>query len=91
MAASLFVSPHKNKGIFHRPVFIIVINTSCLGVCYRIYARQKFLNNALAPDGTVDYLEFLPGVYPVTNALTISIYSYNQTAVGETVVMVTLS
>ena len=33
-----------------RPVFIIVINTSCSGVCYRIYARQKFLNNALAPN-----------------------------------------
>ena len=32
-----------------RPVFIIVINTSCSGVCYRIYARQKFFNNALAP------------------------------------------
>ena len=57
MAAPLFVSPHKNKGYFFqpgRPVFIIVINTSCLGVCYRIYARQKFLNNALAPDGTQD-------------------------------------
>ena len=24
------------------------------------------------------YLEFLPGVYPVTNALTLSIYYYNQ-------------
>ena len=33
-----------------RPVFIIVINTSCSGVCYRIYARQNFLNNALAPN-----------------------------------------
>ena len=53
-----------------RPVFIIVINTSCSGVCYRIYARQKFFNN---------YLEFLPGVYPVTNALTLSIYYYNIT------------
>ena len=31
-----------------RPVFIIVINTSCSGVCYRIYARHNFLNNALA-------------------------------------------
>ena len=36
-----------------RPVFIIVINTSCSGVCYRIYARQKFLNNALAPNGAL--------------------------------------
>ena len=25
-----------------RPVFIIVINTECEGVCYKIYARQKF-------------------------------------------------
>ena len=36
-----------------RPVFIIVINTSCSGVCYRIYAWQKFLNNALAPLGAL--------------------------------------
>ena len=36
-----------------RPVFIIVINTSCSGVCYRIYARQKFFNNALAPYGAL--------------------------------------
>ena len=36
-----------------RPVFIIVINTSCSGVCYRIYARQNFLNNALAPNGAL--------------------------------------
>ena len=57
-----------------RPVFIIVINTSCSGVCYRIYARQKFLNNALT--ALWHYLEFLPGVYPVTNALTLSIYYY---------------
>ena len=26
------------------------------------------------------YLEFLPGVYPVTNALTLSIYYYNNTS-----------
>ena len=46
----------KIKGYFLkpcRPVFIIVINTSCSGVCYRIYARQKFLNNALMSDGTL--------------------------------------
>ena len=36
-----------------RPVFIIVINTSCSGICYRIYARQKFLDNALAPNGAL--------------------------------------
>ena len=36
-----------------RPIFIIVINTSCSGVCYRIYARQKFFNNALAPNGAL--------------------------------------
>ena len=61
-----------------RPVFIIVINTSCSGVCYRIYARQKFLN--IMPSRLTalwHYLEFLPGVYPVTNALTLSIYYYN--------------
>ena len=36
----------KRKACFlkpDRPIFIIVINTSCSGVCYRIYARQKFL------------------------------------------------
>ena len=58
----------KIKACFLKPdrsVFIIVINTSCSGVCYRIYARQKFFNNALA---LWHYLEFLPGVYPVTNA-----------------------
>ena len=36
-----------------RPIFIIVIYTSCSGVCYRIYARQKFFNNALAPNGAL--------------------------------------
>ena len=36
-----------------RPIFIIVINTSCSGVCYRIYAWQKFFNNALAPNGAL--------------------------------------
>ena len=35
------------------PVFIIVINTSCSGVCYRMYARQKFFNNALVPHGAL--------------------------------------
>ena len=47
MAARLFVSPHKNflkKHFFKpgRPIFIIVINTSCSGICYAIYARRKF-------------------------------------------------
>ena len=28
-------------------------------------------------------LEFLPGVYPVTNALTIGIYSYNTLSNGQ--------
>ena len=37
----------------HRPVFVIVINTSCSGICYRIYARQKFFNNALEPNGAL--------------------------------------
>ena len=36
-----------------RSVFIIVINTSCSGVCYRIYARQKFFNNVLGPYGAL--------------------------------------
>ena len=36
-----------------RPVFVIVINTSCSSVCYRIYGRQSFLNNALAPNGAL--------------------------------------
>ena len=43
----------KRKGCFlkpDRPVFIIVINTSCSGVCYRIYARQKF---QIMPDGAL--------------------------------------
>ena len=57
-----------------RPVFIIVINTSCSGVCYRIYARQIILPSRLT--ALWHYLEFLPGVYPVTNALTLSIYYY---------------
>ena len=50
----------KIKGYFFqpgRPVFIIVINTSCSGVCYRIYARQKFLNNALEPDDALALFE----------------------------------
>ena len=46
----------KIKASFLKPdrlVFIIVINTSCSGVCYRIYARQKFFNNALAPSSAL--------------------------------------
>ena len=44
-----------------RPVFKIVKNTSCLGVCYRIYAQQKFLNNALAPNGVLALFEIFAG------------------------------
>ena len=65
----------KIKGYFlkpGRPVFIIVINASCSGVSYRIYAWQKFFNNALTPNGAL--LEFWPGVYRVTNTLTIGIF-----------------
>ena len=54
----------KVKGYFFqpgRPVFIIVINTSCLGVCYRIYTRQKFLNNALMPNGALALFEIFAG------------------------------
>ena len=46
----------KIKRYFLKPgrlVFIIVINTSCSSICYRIYARQKFLYNALAPNGAL--------------------------------------
>ena len=46
----------KIKACFLKPdrlVFIVVINTSCLGVCCRIYARQKFFNNTLAPNGAL--------------------------------------
>ena len=46
---------------------IVVINTECEGVCYRIYARQKF---------QIIIKEFLPGVYPVTNARAWGIYYY---------------
>ena len=37
--------------------------------------------SVVSPDGAlalVGYLEFLPGVYPVTNGLTLSIYYYNR-------------
>ena len=54
----------KIKGFFFqpgRPVFIIVINTSCSGVCLTALWH---------------YLKFLPGVYRVTNTLTIGIYYY---------------
>ena len=60
-----------------RPIFIIVINTSCSGVCYRIYARQKFFNNALAPNGALALFGIFAGVYPVTNARARGIYYYN--------------
>ena len=62
MAASLFVSPHNIKGYFFKPggpVFIIVINTSCLGICYTIYAWQKFFHNALMLNGALALFEFL--------------------------------
>ena len=54
----------KIKGYFFqpgRPVFIIVITTSCSGVCYRIYARQKFLNNGHTPDGALALFEIFAG------------------------------
>ena len=37
----------------NRIEFTVAINTDCEGVCYRIYAQQKFLNNALAPYGAL--------------------------------------
>ena len=54
----------KIKGYFFQPgrlVFIIVINTSFLAVCYRIYAWQKFLNNARAPNGALALFEIFAG------------------------------
>ena len=48
---------------------------SCSGICYSIYARQKFLHNALAPEGALALFEIFAG--PVTNALTIGIYYYS--------------
>ena len=56
----------KRKACFlkpDRPVFIIVINS--LIMPSRLMALWH-------------YLEFLPGVYPVTNALTLSIYYYSK-------------
>ena len=70
----------KIKGYFlkpGRPVFIMVINTTCSGVCYRIYARQNYLTMPSCLTALWHYFEFLPGVYPVINALTIGIYSYS--------------
>ena len=54
----------KIKGYFLKPgmpVFIIVINTSCSGIFYRIYGWQKFLYTALAPNGTLALFESFAG------------------------------
>ena len=70
----------KIKGHFFkpgRPVFIIVINTSCSGICYAIYARQTFFHNGLMPNSAPALFEFLPCINSVTNGLTLSIYSYS--------------
>ena len=40
------------------PTFIVVINTDCKSVCYRIYTRQKF---QIMPERCQ---AFLRGVYP---------------------------
>ena len=64
----------KEKGYFYkagRPVFIIAINTSCSGICFAIYAWQKFFHNALGPYGTRALFGFLPGINSKTNALTV--------------------
>ena len=37
------------------------------------------INSLIMPSALWHYLEFLPGVYPVTNALTLSIYYYIDT------------
>ena len=68
------ITSQKIKGFFFkagRMVFIIVINTSCSGICYAIHAQQNFLHYACA------LFEFLPGINNITNALTVGIYSYN--------------
>ena len=56
----------------------IVVNTSCSGICFAIYAWQKFFHNPLAPNGSRALFEFLPGINSETNALTLGIYSYNK-------------
>ena len=69
----------KIKGYFFKPgrlVFIIVINISCSGIFYAIYARQKFFHDDLLPNSARALFEFLLGINSVTNALTLSIYSY---------------
>ena len=42
--------------LFYRKI-IVGINTDCEGICYKIYARQKF---QIMPEGIIK--EFLPGV-----------------------------
>ena len=85
MAAPLFVSPHIKGYFFHagRPDFIIMLNTSCLVICFAIYARQKFFHNALLPNGTSALFEFWPGINSETNDLTLSIYSYNKNLISK--------
>ena len=61
-----------------RPVFIIVINTSCSGVCYRIYARQKFFNNVLAPDGALALFGIFAGRISCNKRPHTQYYYYNQ-------------
>ena len=59
-----------------RVKFNVVINTDCEGICYRIYGRQKFqiMPEHCQAEGIIK--EFLPGVYPVTNARAWGIYYY---------------
>ena len=47
-----------------------------LGHCYSINARQKFLNNALAPDGALALFGIFGGRLYCNNALTLGIYYY---------------
>ena len=54
-----------DSALLLQSLFPVVINTECEGVWYRIYARQKF---QIMPEREGIIKEFLPGVYPVTNA-----------------------
>ena len=49
-----------------------------LGHCYSINARQKFLNNALAPDGALALFGIFGGRLYCNNALALGIYYYRR-------------
>ena len=45
--------------------------------CCPIYARQKFFDNALTPDGAIALLRIFGGRKSSNNVLAVGIYSYN--------------